>query len=404
MSAAASQQQIATRSVVTALLPLMAVVFVVFLITGVALPALPLHVHQGLGLGTFVVGLVAGSQFAASLVSRVWAGAYSDGRGAKRAVIAGLIMATAAGLLYLVSLRFLGAPLVSVTILLLGRGLLGGAESFTITAAQSWGLTLAGPNHAGKVIAWLGTAMYAAFAAGAPLGAALYAAYGFAAIAIATMLVPIATLLIIAPLRPVPPKPHLALAFAKVASAVWAPGVGLAFTSVGFGAMTAFSVLLFVERGWEPAWLAYTAFAVAFMVPRIVLGHLADRMGGAKVALVFAIIESAGQALIWLSPWALLGFIGAAVTGFGYSLVYPGLGVEAVRRAPPQAQGLAIGVYTAFLDVALGILSPVLGLVAGFAGLGSIFLISALLALCAIPIAARLLTPADPGEPIGETP
>jgi quercetin dioxygenase-like cupin family protein len=29
------------------------------------MPVLPLHVHQGLGLGTFVVGLVAGSQFAA---------------------------------------------------------------------------------------------------------------------------------------------------------------------------------------------------------------------------------------------------------------------------------------------------------------------------------------------------
>src|SRR6185436_9091343 len=41
---------------------------------GVALPVLPLHVHGGLGLGTFVVGLVTGSQFVASLVSRVWAG------------------------------------------------------------------------------------------------------------------------------------------------------------------------------------------------------------------------------------------------------------------------------------------------------------------------------------------
>lgn len=45
------------------------------------------HVHQGLGLGTFVVGLVAGSRFAASLVSRVWSGRYADSRGAKRAAL-----------------------------------------------------------------------------------------------------------------------------------------------------------------------------------------------------------------------------------------------------------------------------------------------------------------------------
>jgi hypothetical protein len=39
-------------------------------VIGLALPVLPLHVHKDLGLGTFVVGLVAGAQFAASLLSR----------------------------------------------------------------------------------------------------------------------------------------------------------------------------------------------------------------------------------------------------------------------------------------------------------------------------------------------
>src|SRR5215469_5154716 len=99
MSAAASRAPaVATSEVVTALLPLMAVVVVVFLITGLAIPVLPLHVHQGLGLGTFVVGLVSGSQFAASLVSRIWSGHFGDRRGAKRAVTLGLIAASSAGL------------------------------------------------------------------------------------------------------------------------------------------------------------------------------------------------------------------------------------------------------------------------------------------------------------------
>ena len=51
-----------------------------FLVTGIALPALPLHVHQRLGLGAFAVGLVSGAQFAASLFSRVGSGAFSDAR------------------------------------------------------------------------------------------------------------------------------------------------------------------------------------------------------------------------------------------------------------------------------------------------------------------------------------
>jgi MFS family permease len=111
-------------------LPIIAVVFIAFLVIGLALPVLPLHVHQDLGLGTFVVGLVAGAQFAASLLSRFWAGNYADSRGAKRALVTGLLVVAAAGLLYFLSLLFVDEPKTSVTILLLGRAVLGGAESF----------------------------------------------------------------------------------------------------------------------------------------------------------------------------------------------------------------------------------------------------------------------------------
>src|SRR5947207_8023334 len=124
---------------VAMLLPIMGPVFIAFLVLGLAMPVLPLHVHQGLGFGTFVVGLVAGSQFAASLVSRVWAGRQADTRGAKQAVIAGLLASAAAGLLYLVSLSFVSKPGISVAILLLGRAVLGAGESFIITGAQTWG-------------------------------------------------------------------------------------------------------------------------------------------------------------------------------------------------------------------------------------------------------------------------
>src|SRR3954462_1003460 len=136
MSATASDLPVTTRSSATsALLPIMTVVFIGFLIIGMALPVLPLHVHQGLGLSTFVVGLVTGSQFVASLISRVWSGHYADSRGAKRAVIAGLLAAVGGGLLYLLSLHFIGTPGVSASVLLLGRALLGAAESFIITGS-----------------------------------------------------------------------------------------------------------------------------------------------------------------------------------------------------------------------------------------------------------------------------
>jgi MFS family permease len=80
-TAAAHDPRPAAGSIAGALLPLMAVVVVAYLVTGIAMPVLPVYVHQGLGLGTFVVGLVAGTQFAATLISRLWAGRYADVHG-----------------------------------------------------------------------------------------------------------------------------------------------------------------------------------------------------------------------------------------------------------------------------------------------------------------------------------
>src|SRR3954469_5210435 len=99
MSTDTYQSPTASRSVVAALLPIMAAVFVAFLVTGLAMPVLPLHVHDGLGLGTFVVGLVAGCQFTASLLSRFWSGSYAGSRGGKRAVVIGLLLPAASGIL-----------------------------------------------------------------------------------------------------------------------------------------------------------------------------------------------------------------------------------------------------------------------------------------------------------------
>jgi predicted MFS family arabinose efflux permease len=238
-----------------------------------------------------------------------------------------------------------------------------------------------GAEHTGKVMSWVGTAMYGAFAVGAPTGTALYGADGFAAIAVAATVIPLVTLLLVARLRRVAPTPHKRAALRDVIGAVWVPGIALAISGVGFAAVTTFVGLLFAQRGWSPLWLAFTALSVAFMIGRLLFGHLPDKIGGAKVALVCVLIEALGQALIWLAPSALVAFIGVALTGLGYSLVYPALGVEAIRRAPPQSRGLAMGTYTAFLDVSLGISSPVLGLIASKAGLSALFLVSTIVVL-----------------------
>ena len=385
------QQSRDGKSVATILAPILLVVFIGFFIAGMTMPVLPLHLNNDLGFGAFVVGLVTGSQFVASLLTRLWAGDFADRLGPKKAVTLGLRSAVLAGLLYLAATFFGDRPAISAFILLIGRGVLGGAESLVITGSVAWGLARVGPQHAGKVIAWVGTAMFSALAAGAPFGTAVYSSLGFTAIALATIGFPVVTSLLVAPLTPAAGRGSRAGSRRIVAYAVWLPGLGAALSSIGYGSVLTFSVLLFSTERWPNAWAAVTCFAAALVVARILLGHLPDRFGGAVTALVFVLLEVLGLLTLWLASGPLAGLIGVIAVGVGYSLVFPSFGVAVVRAAPPENRGMAMGLYSACLDLALAISGPLLGFVGSVEGLQSIFLASALLSLCAAPVALLLL-------------
>lgn len=255
----------------------------------------------------------------------------------------GLLSASASGVLYLASLAA-PSPVVSVAILLAGRAVLGGAESFIITGAVSWGLALLDAGQAGKVIAWIGMAMFAALALGGPIGTTLYDASGFAGIALATFALPIAVLGLIWPVAAAATVARSSqTALRVVAGAVWLPGLGAACSSIGYGAILAFSSLFFSEQNYQPIWLAFSAFGAALILARAFLSHLPDRYGGARIAFVFLLIQAAGLVVMWLSQGRLSATLGAALAGLGYSLVYPGFGVEAVRGVPPKTAALRWG-------------------------------------------------------------
>jgi len=225
-------------------------------------------------------------------------------------------------------------------------------------------------------MAWVGAAVYGAFAAGAPLGTFIYGRYDFIGIAFTTIVIPLLALGFVAPAAPTAVTATHRMPFYKVLGTVWVPGLGMGLSCVGFGVITTFIALLFAAKNWGSASLAFTSFGAAFIVARIFFAHLLDR-GGAKVALVCVLIEVAGLLLIWQANSPIIAYAGAALAGFGYSLAFPGFGVEAVRRAPPQSRGAAMGAFMAFSDLALGITGPAAGAIAGAAGVNAVYLAGA---------------------------
>ncbi|MFC4278374.1 arabinose transporter [Achromobacter aloeverae] len=372
------------------LLPITLAVFVGFLTIGVQMPVLPLHLHETLGVGTLVIGVIVGLQFAVALLSRPWAGNLADLRGPKRAVIIGCLFAAASGVAYLASMAFVATAATSVWFVVLGRILLALGESLIATGALGWSLGLVGARNAGKVMAWIGIAIYGAYALGAPLGVAVNDRWGFLGVAVCVTVMALVAASLVSGVRAVAPSAARRTPFYKVLGAVLWPGIGLALSSVGFGLITGFIALLYAARQWGDSSLAFTAFGAAFIGARILFGHLPDKLGGAKVALASVAIEAVGQFFIWGSDTASIAYLGAALTGFGYSLAFPGFGVEAVRRAPPQTRSLAMGAYVAFLDIALGITSPLAGALASARGIASVYLAGGIAVALAWGVALRL--------------
>src|SRR5207237_8796822 len=119
---------------------------------------------------------------------------------------------------------------------------------------------------------------------------------------------------------------------------------------------------------------------------RLALGHLPERRVGAKVAVGCMVVEALGLAVAWQAPGVVVALTGVAMSGLGYALLYPGLGVVAVKSAPPQSRGAAMGTYTAFLDLSPGVARPSLGFIAQAVSPSAVIFVSALVGVAIVAV------------------
>ena len=124
---------------------------------------------------------------------------------------------------------------------------------------------------------------------------------------------------------------------------------------------------------------------------RLLFVNAVNQWGGYRVAVACMAVETLGLAFLWLAPSPVLALVGAGLTGFGLSLVYPALGVEAIKQVPPTSRGAGLGAYAVFFDLALAIAGPVMGFVAAHLGYAWIFCVAALLSALGVGLVLLLL-------------
>ncbi len=364
--------------------------FASYLTIGLPLAVLPGYVHNVMGFSAFWAGLVISLQYFATLISRPQSGRSADLLGPKRIVVFGLCGCFLSGGCYFVAGLCSAWPVVSLAILCLGRVILGIGQSFAGTGASLWGVGVVGNVHIGRVISWNGIATYGAMALGAPLGVLFWQQGGLLLLSGVIMAIALLAVLLALPRAPVKASKGKPLPFRAVLGRVWLYGMALALGSAGFGVIATFITLFYSAKGWEGAPFALTLFSGAFVGTRLLFPNSINRLGGMKVAMICFTVEALGLLLVGMALFPWMAKLGTFLAGAGFSLVFPSLGVVAVKAVPQQNQGSALATYTVFMDLALGITGPVAGMIMAWAEIPVIYLGAAGLAVLAFLLVGYL--------------
>ena len=374
---------------------IIAALFCGYLAVGLPLPVIPLFVHDKLGFSNLIVGLVIGSQFLATVLTRGYAGRLTDHHGGKRSALQGATVCALGGLLYLAR-RHAGVVLGDQPRHHCRRasGRPASARASSSRAASPGRSPRSACPAPAMSMSWTGIAMFAALGIGAPIGMALYQTYGLETAMIACIVAPLIAAVIAFREASYTSPAGQRLPYYRVIGQIWREGLGLMLQGVGLSGLTAFASLYFAARSWGHAGLVMTVFGIGFIFVRVVLGSLPDRMSGYRVALWSLVIEAIGQAMLWGAHHEIVALAGALVTGLGCALIFPALGVEALKRVLPANRGSAMGAFVAFLDIAYGLSGPAAGVIAGQFGYAAVYLFGAICALLGVALVVSARGPA----------
>ena len=372
-------------------------IFVVTLLSlmavGAVLPVLPRYVKGPLDSGNVAVGIVVGAFAFTGLGARPLAGRLADHRGRRPTVVVGALFAAVAGLLYLVPA---GLPGLIAARLVLGMG-----EGTVFTAGSAWIVDLAPVGRRGRVIGLYGLAVWSGLSIGPSLGDLLYRVSGFhlvwAFAAAAPFLGALVALRIPDPFEPSPEAARGPL----IARESIRPGGALSLASVGYAAMASFIVLRLQANGDSHGAIAFTVFAATVVLTRLVAGNLPDRVGPLRCAAGAAAIESLGLATIALAESLPMAIAGAAAMGTAFSLLYPSLSLVVVNQVPEARRGAALGTFTGFFDLGVGLGAPLAGVAAALGGYSAAFWLGAACALGTLGVATALRRDATAAPAVG---
>lgn len=340
--------------------------FLGYLCIGLPLAIIPIFITKSLGYSAIVAGIVISIQYAATFLTRGLSGTLIDKYGPRLSVFVSMSCFILSGILLYLTYLFSNQPLLSIGILIIARLVTGCAEGFIGASPINWAMLVAGERQTATIISYNGIASYGALAVGASLGVSLNHQIGMNAIAVLTMVIGAVGYFLASKKANVlattsEKDVQVPVAFITVLSKVAPYGICLMLAGLGFGTISNYITLYYDHFHWENAALCLTVFSILFIIGRIFFANAINEHGGVRVAMACMACETLGLLLLALFHQPYIALIGAAVTGLGFSLIFPALGVEAVKLFSANRSGAAIAAYGLFIDISLGITGPLIG-------------------------------------------
>jgi MFS family permease len=339
---------------------------------------LPLHL-VALGGSKTQVGLLFAVATTVSMVLRPLVGGWVDRFGVRPVMLPGVTVLLAT----LLILPLARSP-VSCIALMIG---LGGGNGVLATAAGVLVTQATPAARRGEALSVYFLATALSFAAGPPLGLALYAAGGIGACFLAALGVGGLIAVVVLGLRPPPLAP--APGFRWFSRRALPAAATVVCVNIGYTSIYAFLPLYAVASGLDGnlAWF-YVLFSLCIITGRLTLRGLSDRIGRVHVIVPAVTLTAVSYLLLARPPRVPTLAAAAIMLGAGVAMFYPTLLALLVDRTPEAERGSAMGTLSGSFDLGSVVGSILVGLTVERLSFGAGFHVAAAGALAGLALFA----------------
>lgn len=173
----------------------------------------------------------------------------------------------------------------------------------------------------------------------------------------------------------------------------------LALSGAAFGAVFTFQQPYALALGRQRVGGFFVAYAAAAILVRVAFGHVPDRFGRHRVALIALLVYTADVlGMATMRPAMLEAF--GAVFGLAHGVFYPAINALAVTASAPHERGRMMAIFTGSFSLGLWAGPTALGVVAARFGYPPVFV----LASAGTLVAAVMLFRSEEMRTAGERP